>query len=166
MALGLSNWEFYLLLGMTFLFLLSGAIVAFVILSKRRWPFKVIVLENISGSGYVPTKNDRARLIKFGDGGEEIFYLKRGKKYRVGYGKRIGKNYIAWAIGEDGYWYNITFGNLDKRLAELGVNPVDRDMRFSNASLRKGIENRYDQKTFFDKYGTAITIGVEQNSRL
>jgi hypothetical protein len=36
--------------------------------------------------------------------------------------------------------------------------PVDRDLRFANSSLRKGIENRYNEKTFFEKWGVTITI--------
>lgn len=156
----LPTWELVLIAFLFFLFFLCGAIVLFVILSRMKWNFKVIVLEDVSGSGYVPAMRDRARLISFGDGGEEIFYLKKRKKYRVAYGKRIGKNYIAWAVGKDGYWYNITFENLNKKLMELGISPVALDMRFATASLRKGIENRYNEKTFFEKWGVPIAIGM------
>jgi hypothetical protein len=152
----------WIVLGVLFFFFFVGAcITTFMLLSRWRWKYKVTILEDVTGSGiYQPTKKDRARLIKFGDGGEEIFYLKKLKRYRVAYGKRVGKNYIAWAIGQDGYWYNITFGNLDKKLLEVGVSPVDRDMRFAMASLRKGIETRYNEKTFFEKWGVPITIGI------
>lgn len=43
---------------------------------------------------------------------------------------------------------------------ELGVNPVDRDMRYAYASARKGIENRYNEKTFFEKWAVPVTIGL------
>jgi hypothetical protein len=134
--------------------------VAFIFLNRLRWNFKYADLENISGKGYTITRTGRARKISFGDGGEEIFFLKRTKKFRVAYGKRIGKNYVAWAIAQDGYAYNIEWGDLDKKLLEIGVFPVDRDMRYAYASARKGIENRYDKKNFMDKYGTLISFGM------
>lgn len=158
--INLPGWELIIFFVLIFLFLLSGIITAFVISQKLRWPYKVNILENVSGSGYVPTRKDRARLVKFGDGGEEIFLLKRMKKYRTAYGKRIGARTIAWAIGTDGYWYNVTFGDLDKKLLEVGVIPVDRDMRLANSSIRKGIDIDYKQKNFMDKYGTIIAFGM------
>lgn len=140
--------------------LIVSGIIAFYIFYRMRWNYTFTVFENVAGSGYVPIRSGRCRLIGFGDGGEEIFMLNKPKKWRVAYGKRIGRNKIAWAIGEDGYWYNFTFGNLDKRLTEMGVNPVDRDMRYAYASVRKGIDSRYDRKSFMDKYGTIISFGM------
>lgn len=124
------------------------------------WPITATLLEKIPPFGYIPVKNYKARLVKFGDAGEEIYYLKGIKKYRIGYGKKIGRNRIAWAKGDDGYWYNVTFGDMDKRLQQVGIVPVERDMRFATAALRKGIENRYNDKTFFEKWGVPISIGM------
>lgn len=156
--IALTGTELIILWIILILFLVTGGIVAFILIHRWKYPFKYICFENIAGVGYVPTRRGRARLISFGDGGEEIFFLKNIKKWRVAYGKRIGKNQIAWAVGDDGYWYNITFGNIDKKLMELGVIPVDKDMRYAYASSRKGIENRYNDKTFMDKYGTIISF--------
>lgn len=143
-----------------FIFFVISGIVLFILLYRRRWNFRYVVLENIAGTGYSITGRGRCRRMAFGDGGEEIFYLQNSKKWRAAYGKRIGKNQVAWCVGEDGYWYNINFGNLDKRLQELGVEPVDKDMRYAYASIRKGIESRYNQKTFMEKYGTIIAFGM------
>jgi hypothetical protein len=153
-------WEIILFVGLIVFFFINGIIILTIILWRFKWNFRVVILENIAGQGYIVSGRDRARLISFGDGGEEIFYLRKRKKYRIGYGKRIGNKYIAWAIGQDGYWYNISFGDLDKKLLELGVMPVDRDMRFATASVRKGIENRYNKKSFLEKWGTTIAIGM------
>jgi hypothetical protein len=67
-------------------------------------------------------------------------------------------NQIAFAVGEDGYWYNWSFGNLNKKLLEMGVVPVDKDQRYANASIRKLIDQRYDKKGFMEKYGTTIAV--------
>lgn len=156
----ITSWETVILVSLFFIFFVVGIIVVIIIFSNRKWNYKIIVFENVAGAGFQPTRRDRARLVQFGEGGEEIFLLKKMKKYRVSYGKRIGHNYIGWAIGQDGYWYNITFGDIDKRLMEMGVNPVERDMRLAHVSLRKGIETRFDDKSFYEKYGVAIAIGM------
>ena len=143
-----------------FIFLLISIVATIIIVYRLKWNYKYLVYENIAGTGYIPTRKGRCRLIGFGDGGEEIFYLQKIKKYRASYGKRIGKNLIAWAIGADGYWYNITFSNLDTKLLELGVMPIDRDMRYSNSAIRKGIEQNYNRETFMQKYGVIIAFGM------
>jgi len=137
------------------LFMLGGIIVAVVIGYRMRWNFSWVLIEK----GKI-IKRGKCRLIPFGDGGEEVFYLRGLKRYRVAYGKRIGVNQIAWAVGKDGYWYNVELGDLDTKLMEVGVMPVDRDMRYAYASVRKGLEKRYDDKTFMEKWGATISIGL------
>lgn len=141
-----------------FLFFVLSIVAAVFILNRLRWNFRWVLLEEMPNGQSQIVKKGRARLMSFGDGGEEIFYLKNMKKWRVAYGKRIAKNQVAWATGQDGYWYNIGFGPIDKKLREVGVYPVDRDMRYAYASARKGIDNRYDKKTFMEKYGTVIAF--------
>lgn len=156
----LPGWQFILFLALFFVFFVSGIVTVVVVYSRTRWNFKVVILENVDGRGYVITRRDKARLVAFGDGGEELFFLKKLKKYRIGYGKRIGPKQVAWAIGADGYYYNVTFGNLDDKLREVGILPADRNMRFANASVRKGIETTYGTKNWMDKYGTVLYFGL------
>ena len=143
-----------------FIFFVASGIVTFIILNRLRWNYQWILLEELPNGKSQISKKGRARLMSFGDGGEEIFFLKNLKRWRVAYGKRIAKNQVAWGLGQDGYWYNVDFGAIDKRLQEAGVYPVDRDMRYAYASARKGIANRYDKKNFMDKYGTLIAFGM------
>lgn len=157
---GVAVWQLYLFFGVVFIFLITGGIIAFIVFDKYRWKFKVSVIENPTGNNWEVTRRDRARLIKFGDGGEEIYLLKRHKVYRIGYGKFFGRNHLAYAIDKSGYWYNIKLGDFDNTLKQIGIVPIDRDLRFASASLRKGIENRYNQKTFMEKYGVVIAFGM------
>lgn len=152
--------EWVILGCVAFLFVTISAIVAFIIAYNYKWNFKYIVFENVAGSGWVPTRKGKCRLVSIGDSGEEIFYLQRIKKWRIAYGKRIGKRYISWAVGGDGYWYNNDFKDLDVKLKKLGINPVDKDMRMAYAAARDLMKNRYEQKSFMDKYGTIITFGM------
>lgn len=157
----LPGWELVLFFVLFGVFIIAGAVTVIIILSRLRWQFRVNILQDVDGSGQLKIiGRDKARPIAFGDGGEEIFLLKKNKKYKVSYGKRIGNKTIAWAVGNDGYWYNISLGDLDKRLMEIGVVPVDRDMRYATASVRKGIEQRYNDKTWMDKYGAIMYFGL------
>lgn len=113
---------------------------------------KITVYENIAGS-WRPTMYDKARVVKVGDGGEEVLHLKKLKLYRNSYGKKIAKNHYAFAIGEDGYWYNFTFGDFDAKRREMGLVPVDKDMRMMHVAIRRNIKDRFEKVTFLQKYG-------------
>lgn len=154
------NWNLVIIASFFFMFFIVSCIVVFIAMSRMRWNFKYVLFENVAGQGFIPTKRGKCRLISFGDGGEEVFLIQKSNKWRIAYGKRIGKNQVAWAVGDDGYWYNISFENLNKKLLEMGVLPVDRDMRYSYASVRKGIDKRYNTQNFMDKYGTLISFGM------
>jgi|TARA_Y100000296_G_scaffold45780_1_gene52467 hypothetical protein len=118
---------------------------------------KIVVFENISGQGFQRTLIDRARLVKVGEGGEEILYLRKKKTYRTAYGKKMGKNEYWFAVGQDGYWYNCVLGDLDAKMGMLDIEPIDRDMRYMHVAIRKNIETRYRKKTA--EKVVAIAIG-------
>lgn len=153
-------WEWIIVGGLFFIFFISGTITTIVIFYKRRWNYSYVVLDKIDGKKYGIIARGKCRLMPFGDGGEEVFYLQKIKKWRVAYGKRIAKNQVMWVIGQDGYWYNSDFDDFDEKLLKIGVMPVDRDMRYAYASVRKGIENRYNKQNFMDRYGTMIAFGM------
>lgn len=140
--------------------IIIGAIAIFLILNRRTYNRKIIVFENIAGLGYQVAFRDRARLIKIGDGGEEILFLKKKKAYRTAYGKKMGKNTYWFAIGQDGYWYNITIGDLDAKMGMLDIEPIDRDMRYMHVAVRKNIQDRYHKVSFMEKYGTILMSGI------
>ena len=127
---------------------------------KKIYSKTVINFENISGAGYSIANKDVARLVKVGDGGEEILYLKRAKEYRTAYGKKMGKNQYWFAKGQDGYFYNIVLGDLDAKMGMLDIEPIDRDMRYMHVAIRKNIQDRYKKVRFMDKYGSWIMGGL------
>ena len=121
---------------------------------------KIQVFENISGKGYQPVYKDRARLVKLGDGGEELLFLKKKKLYRAAYGRKMGINTYWFAIGQDGYWYNCVLGDIDAKMGMLDIEPIDRDMRYMHVAIRKNIKDRYNKPSAFEKYGTYIMSGI------
>lgn len=159
--MALQTWELVTIIVMGLLLIIIGVVIAVIILRKKMWPFQVTILEqDPKTNNLVVSYRDRAKHLKFGDGGERIFFFRNHKRYAPDYGKRIGKNAVAFAIGTDGYLYNVTFQGIDKKLLEIGVTPTETSARLSNSALRKGIESRYNDKSFFEKWGVAITIGM------
>lgn len=156
----MTTLDWIIIVGLFILFFISAIVTTIIIFYRRRWNYRYVVLENVGGNQYTISKRGKCRLMSFGDGGEEIFYLREIKRWRVAYGKRIGKNQIMFAIGKDGYWYNCDFADFDAKLMKIGVMPIDRDMRYAYASVRKGIDNRYNKLNFMDKYGTMIAFGM------
>lgn len=154
------TWALIIFSIILLLFFSISATITYIIFSRMKWNMTATILQDTPPYGVIPVRRDKCRLVQFGDGGEEIYFLKRMKKHKVAYGKKIGAKNICWVIGGDGYWYNSSFGSLDKKLLEIGVVPVDRDMRLANSVLRKGIENRYNDKSFIEKWGVPITIGM------
>jgi hypothetical protein len=132
-----------------------GALLYFYIQGKA-FKYKFIVFENVAGQGYVVSGKDKGRLIKIGTSGEEIFYLKKSKTYKTAYGKKMAKNTYWFAIGQDGYWYNVLLGDLDAKKGMLDIEPVDRDMRYAYVSLAKNIKERYNKESFMGKYGVQV----------
>lgn len=160
-AASLPGWELVIFFALVFFFLCIGGTTVGIIISRLRWPIHVSIFEDdpIRGVSNFAGR-DKARLVKFGKGGEEIYYLRTRKKYKVGYGYKLAPNRIAFTIGKDGYWYNCYIGGLDKKLRELGIVPPNRDMRLSQAAMQKGIENRYDERTTWEKIAVPLTIGM------
>jgi len=142
-----------------FLIVTAAIIMIWLIYTYRIYNKKVIVFENISGQGFQPFLRDRARLVKLGDGGEEILYLKKKGVYRAAYGRKMGKNTYWYAIGQDGYWYNVVLGDVDAKMGMLDIEPIDRDMRYMHVAIRKNIESRYNKQSFMEKYGTILMSG-------
>jgi hypothetical protein len=142
------------------IFAIVIAIGIYIYIQKKTFSKTIVLFENIAGQGYQKTYQDKARVVKIGDGGEELLFLKKKKVYRTAYGKKMGKNTYWFAVGQDGYWYNVLLGDLDAKMGMLDIEPVDRDMRYMHVAIRKNITERYKKITFMDKYGTWLMGGL------
>ena len=151
---GLGSIVFYVLL-LVLMVVLFGVVIYF-IYQKKVYRFRVEVYENMSGGGYIRTFLDRARLVKAGDGGQEILYLKKKKAYRSAYGRKMAKNTFWFAVGPDGYWYNFTLGDLDTKTGVLDVEPVDADVRMLYEGIRKNMEREFSPVNNFSKYAPYV----------
>lgn len=129
---------------------------------NRRWPFIATLCEERPPFGTIIVARDRARYVSLTDTGEEIYFLRNAKKFRLSHGKFIGTKAIMWVKSKrDGYWYNCSLGNVDKKLLELGVIPTSRTARLEQAAMRKNITGRFEnEKDFMEKWGQTIGIGL------
>jgi len=127
----------------------------------RVYKYKVVIFENIAGRGYFPSAKDKARLIRIGKSGEEILWLKNKKLPAPAYGSRkMGTNTYWFAIGQDGYLYNIVLGDLDAKMGMLDIEPIDRDVRGFYVANQRNIEQRYSIMDAFSKYAPLVISGM------
>jgi len=114
---------------------------------------KIELYEDVSGQGLQRTMTTRARRIKLGITGEEIFRTLKGGLYLTAYGRKIARNTYAFAKGRDGYWYNFIHGDLDAKMAILDIDLIDRDVRMFHVALSKLAQSNYGKQGFMEKWG-------------
>ena len=129
---------------------------AWLYIQKKAYYIKIRDFENIAGQGYQLCGRNTARLVKVGDGGEELLLLRKGKSFRTAYGRKMGKNEYWFCKGQDGYWYNTLLGDLDAKMGMLDIEPIDRDMRYMHVAIRKNIQDRYKKENKLEKYAPII----------
>lgn len=134
----------------------ATAIITFVIVWNLRFNRKILIFENISGQGFVLTGKDRAVLTKVGDDGLQVLYLRKRKVYKTSQGKKMGKNTYWFAVSSDGYWRNFTLADIDNTLKKMNVKLTDKDMRAFHTGIRRGLKERYDKASFWQKYGGLV----------
>ena len=152
-----SNIATYLsIVGVIILGAIFIGVLIYIFYMNKVYYIQIRDFENISGQGFQLVFKDTARLINIGDGGEELIFLKKRKKYRTAYGRKMGKNEYWFAKGQDGYWYNTVLGDLDAKMGMLDIEPIDRDMRYLHVAIRKNIQDRYRKEDKFAKYAPIV----------
>lgn len=133
-----------------FLFLIVLGILGFLafwVVNKMTYNKKIIVFELV-GNKYEPTRHDVAKEVVIGDGGERVLYLKKHKAWKMAE-RQASKGTFWFAICADGYWYNFILGDFNESLGTLettGISPeMHKIMRYQNAALRKNLRERHIQ---------------------
>ena len=129
-------------------------------LDSKKYKYRIEIYENLGGTRYVKTGVDKAKLVNVGDGGAQVIWLKRRKCYRTAYARKMGTNLIWFAVGQDGYWYNITLGDLDAKQGMLDIEPIDRDMRYMHVAIGRNTRDRYNKVKWMEKYGQVLMLGI------
>ncbi len=154
---GLGFWVVLILA--ILVFAAVGILIVWMVFQRKIYNKKIVLFEN-TGQGYHVAGKDRARTIKVGNGGDELLFLKKRKVYRTAYGRKMGKNEIWFAVGQDGYWYNCILGDLDAKMGMLDIEPIDRDMRAFHVAATRNIMESYGKQTFMQKYGVLVISSI------
>jgi membrane protein implicated in regulation of membrane protease activity len=127
-------------------------VLAWWIYNRLTYTKRIIIFEKV-GDRFQNTGVDSAKEVTIGVGGERVLYLKKRKVWKVGEKQTNDKTYW-FAILDDGYWYNFTLGDLNKKLGEFettGISPeIHKLMRYQSAGLRKNLEERHIKKKWFE----------------
>lgn len=130
-------------------------VIAFFIVRAVKYKYKVVIFEKINGR-FEPARKDRACETKFGDAGDMVLKLRKHKKILPMPTLQVGRRTYWYAIREDGEWINIGIGDLDNVSKEMGVTFLDKEMRYARTQIQRGLKERLQGDSFWDKYGQMI----------
>ena len=112
---------------------------------------KIIVVKRIPNRGTQVIARDRARVMKVGKEGAELLWCFKHKKFLPAYSQMMGRNTYMFAINRSGFWLNVILGDVDERLRELKIEPLHEDMRYMHSGIKRNVENRFDQKSWWQE---------------
>jgi len=116
---------------------------------------KIVIYEKIAGR-FTRSGFDRAKEIKFSTAGDTITYLRKRKKYIPNPSIQSGPREYWYFVREDDEWVNFGLKDLDEESRQAGARFLDKEMRYARTSIQKGLRDRYDQPTVWQKYGIFI----------
>ena len=142
---------------MIIVIIIIGLFTVFIILFllNRKYNKKIIIFEKI-GKSFVPSRKDKAMEVKFSTAGDSITYLRKHKKYLPTPSIQTGNREYWYFIREDGEWINFGLEDLDEASREVGARFLDKEMRYARTSIQKGLKDRYEQQSAWQKYGIYI----------
>lgn len=143
----------FIFAGLLFIVIAGGlAAICYFTIMKKIYNKRVIIMEKV-GQRFEPTGYDTAKEYIIGDGGEKVLFLRKRKVWKVAESQSSRDTYW-FAVLDDGYWYNVTLGDLNKELGEFettGISPqIHKLMRYQNAGLRKNLQERHLKKHWYD----------------
>ncbi len=145
-------------------FAVVGIFATIMIIKRMKYNKKIVIFEKIGGS-WEATKQDRAMDIKFSTAGDLIIHLAKHKLYRPYPQIQTGRRTYWYAIREDGEWINFGIEDIDLKMKRMDIHFLDKEMRYARTQIQKGLKDRYEQPTFWEKYGMKL-IGIAYASIL
>ena len=124
-----------------------------------RYKRKIPIYADVAGR---PTRVaiDRARVVKLGQGGEEVWYLKKRKQQIPPASIAMAKDEYWHYIKEDGDLINFGIENLNVIAKKAGIHFTNADMRYARSNIQRNLKDKYNKVTFMDKYGTVMIFTV------
>lgn len=145
-------FAWFILLLVTLIFF---GVLFFILMRLIRFNKKIIIFEKIDGV-FKATRKDRASEIKFSTGGDTITYCLRHKKYLPNPTIQTGSRTFWYFIRSDGEWINFGLDDLDQQAKKAGARFLAKEARFARTQIQKGLKERYDKPSFWEKHGIMI----------
>lgn len=138
-------------------FIIIGAMTVAIVLYiiNKKYNKKIIIFEKVGGR-FVPTRKDRGMEVKFSTAGDSITYLRKHKKYIPNPTLQTGNREYWYFIREDDEWINFEPADLDEESKKVGARFLDKEMRFARTAIQKGLKDRYESQSAWQKYGIYI----------
>lgn len=136
-------------------FLVFFCVIFALIMWVRLYRHKIIVRGML---GNVPAIKwtDRARVIHIGTAGDQLFYLRKKRRYIPFPTIQSGKNEWWFWEREDNELINVGLGNVDETMKKMGIKFVHADMRMQRLGIEKNLRYRLENNNFWEKYGDKL----------
>lgn len=141
-----------------FAFIVIGGICAglgFLYWNHKRFSKKIMIIKNGQFAG-----TDKARVVKVGDMGNEILFLKTLKVFRNTSGITVAKNTYLYSIDEQGNWHNVGLSNVNRQLKELLLEIASNDQRLANVNIRRLNDRRFNKQNWLKENIGIIAGGL------
>lgn len=122
---------------------------------KFRYNKKIIVFKKV-GTEIIPVMEDKGWLTRVGGAGDTWMKTKSSKKTLPRPKIQMRKNEYWYYEREDGEWINFNLKDFDLEMKKAGISYVDEDMRLQRLGIQKNLEARFQQVSFWQKYGGMI----------
>jgi len=137
------------------LFLIVVGISVWVIILKLKYNKKIVIFEKINGQ-FEASKKDRGMIMRHGEAGDTILFIKKLKKFQPTPTLQTGRNTFWFFMREDGELINFTPGDFDAQSRELGAHFLDKEMRYARVSLQNSLKERHEKVGFWSQYGVLV----------
>lgn len=134
------------------------AMIGFIYLIRyKKKQFKYII-PLYARIGNVPTRigTYKAKDVPVGKAGDKLWFVAGLKKYIQVANIQTAKNEFWHWLREDGELINFGLDDLDETSKKMGVKFIHQDMRMQRLATDKLLEQRFLQKSFWEKWGMVI----------
>ena len=143
-------------------FILSVAGFVFWRMNKKKYKHIIPLYKKI-GSATIKVATYKAKDYPIGKAGDKLWLVKLSDSMFGGAKKYIPPATLQTAPFEythfersDGEWINISMPDVDEIMQQHKVKYVHQDMRANRVAINTLLDQRFTDKTFWDKYGDAI----------
>lgn len=138
-------------------FILAIAGFVFWKINKKKYKYSIPLYKKV-GSATIRIGTYKAKDFPIGKAGDKLWLVKVDgmKKYIPPATLQTAPFEYTHFERNDGEWINISMPDVDEQMKSHNVKYVHQDMRANRVAINTLLEQRFTDKTFWDKYGNMI----------